>query len=311
MTTKVGIIGLGDIARKAYLPVLGAHDGVEIAALMSRSEETVEKIGRSLRVERRYTNLEQMLGEAELDAVFVHSPTETHNDIVLRCLKAGVHVYVDKPLSYCIEESEDMAQCARETGKLLAVGFNRRFAPLYTEAKAWMEGAGGFRLCTAEKHRIRQQKHSAKHTLYDDLIHMIDLVLWLSGEAEPEAAYRQETDAEGRLLWASGTLALSSGTGQASFSMVRSAGMDLEHLELHGGGRSARVVNLEQGVFAEAGGTVKEAGFGSWEPISLRRGFTGAVEHFLDCLSQPEACRIAAGKVLPTHRFIERILSQV
>lgn len=307
MTVKVGIIGLGDIAQKAYLPVLAAHSGVDIAGVMSRSAETVERVGRSIRVPGRYTSLDRMLGETDLDAVFVHSPTETHYDIVMQCLRAGVHVYVDKPLSYDIGESEDMAQCARETGKLLAVGFNRRFAPLYAEAKAWMEAAGGFRLCTAEKHRIRQQKHGVKQTLYDDLIHMMDLTLWLSGESEPEVWYRQQIDEEGRLLWASGTLALSSGQGEATFSMVRSAGLDVERLELHGGGRSARVVNLEQGQFAEAGKAPREAGFGSWESIQLRRGFTGAVEHFLASLSRPEGCSISADKVLPVHKLIERL----
>ncbi len=305
MRAKVGIIGLGDIAQKAYIPVLASHSGVEIAAVMSRSAETVERVGQNLRVAGRYTGLDRLLGEAELDAVFVHSPTETHYGIVMQCLQAGVSVYVDKPLSYEIGESEDMAACARETGKLLAVGFNRRFAPLYVEAKAWMEEAGGFLLCSAEKHRIRQQKHSAKQTLYDDLIHMMDLVLWLSGETEPEVRYRQQADPEGRLLWGTGTLALDS--GEASFSMVRSAGLDLERLELHGGGRSARVVNLEQGLFAEAGGAVREAGFGSWEPVPQRRGFTGAVEHFLASLSNPAACSISADKVLPVHRLIERL----
>jgi virulence factor len=305
MRAKVGIIGLGDIAQKAYIPVLAAHSGVEIAAVMSRSAETVERVGQSLRVAGRYTGLDRILGEAGLDAVFVHSPTETHYGIVMQCLQAGVSVYVDKPLSYEIGESEEMAACARETGKLLAVGFNRRFAPLYAEAKAWMEEAGGFRLCTAEKHRIRQQKHSAKQTLYDDLIHMMDLVLWLSGETEPEVRYRQQADAQGRLLWGTGTLTLDS--GEASFSMVRSAGLDLERLELHGNGRSARVVNLEQGLFAEAGGAVREAGFGSWEPVPQRRGFTGAVEHFLASLSDPAGCSISADKVLPVHRLIERL----
>lgn len=307
MAAKVGIVGLGDIAQKAYLPVLAAHDGVEIAGVMSRSAETVERIGRSLRVAGRYTSLDRLLGEAELDAVFVHSPTETHYSIVMQCLQAGVHVYVDKPLSYDIGESEELARCARETGKLLAVGFNRRFAPLYVEAKAWMEAVGGFRLCTAEKHRTRQQKHGAKQTLYDDLIHMMDLVLWLSGETVPEVSYRQQADADGRLLWASGRFAVASGQGEAAFSMVRSAGLDLERLELHGGGRSARVVNLEQGLFAEAGGAAREAGFGSWEPVPLRRGFTGAVEHFLASLSDPAACSISADKVLPVHRLIERL----
>jgi virulence factor len=308
MTLRIGIIGLGDIAEKAYLPVIGSHPEVELAGIMSRSEATVERIGRRFRVEGRYTALDRMLGEQALDAVFVHSPTESHFSTVTQCLRAGVHVYVDKPLSYDIRESEEMTAYAQESGKLLAVGFNRRFAPLYIEARAWLEEAGGFELCAADKHRTRRQKHSAKHTLYDDLIHMIDLVVWLTGGKEKLADYRQMVDSEGRLGFASGTLA--SGSRQAAFSMSRSAGLDLERLELHGGGRSAQVVNLERAVFASAADGAREASFGSWDTVSYRRGFTGAVEHFLSCLDAPEACQIAAHRVLPTHRLIEELLQR-
>lgn len=308
MTFRIGIIGLGDIAEKAYLPVLASHPQIEIAGILSRSEATVEKVGARYRISGRYTELDRLLAEQELDAVFIHSPTQTHYDLATRCLDAGVHVYVDKPLSYDIKESEAMAACAEKTGRLLAVGFNRRFAPLYMQAKAYMDEAGGFELCAADKQRTRQQKHSAKHTLYDDLIHMIDLVVWLSGGTEKLADYRQAVDAEGRLLFAAGSLA--SAGRLASFSMSRSAGLDLERLELHGGGRTAQVVNLERGVFASAADGAREASFGSWDTVSYRRGFAGAVEHFLSSLQEPERCGLRADLALPTHRLIEELLKR-
>lgn len=307
MTARIGVIGLGDIAEKAYLPVLASHPGVEIAGVMSRSAETVERVGRRYRVPGRYTELEQLLG-CGLDAVFVHSPTPTHCKIVTQCLKAGVHVYVDKPLSYEIGESEAMAECAEQAGRLLAVGFNRRFAPLYVQAKAWLEEAGGFELCAADKQRTKLQQHSAKHTLYDDLIHMIDLVVWLCGDGERLAEYRQTVDGDGRLRFATGALA--SEKRSAAFSMSRGAGLDLERLELHGSGRTAQVVNLERAVFASAAGGAGETGFGSWDAVSYRRGFTGAVEHFLGCLDNPQACQIRADNVLPTHRLVEQLLER-
>nr|WP_311198829.1 Gfo/Idh/MocA family oxidoreductase [Paenibacillus sp. YPD9-1] len=72
----------------------------------------------------------------------MHSPTSTHFDIVMRCIEAGVAVYVDKPLSGSWEESVKMAAYAESKGVLLAAGFNRRFAPLYAEAKHWLAEAG-------------------------------------------------------------------------------------------------------------------------------------------------------------------------
>lgn len=307
---RIGIVGLGDIAEKAYLPVLASHEGVEIAGVVSRSEATAERVGSKYRVVNRFTELSKLLA-LEPEAVFVHSPTETHHDIVMQCLKAGAAVYVDKPLSYEIRESEAMTEYADRTGRLLAVGFNRRFAPLYRQAKDWMEEAGGFELCAADKHRPKKQKHGARMTLYDDLIHMVDLTAWLCGGHDRLEDYRQTVDGDGRLVYAAGRMMASEGGGLASFSMARGAGLDLERLELHGSGRSAQVVNLERGMFASAQTGAREAGFGSWDSVSYRRGFTGAVEHFLAGLSRPEECELRADRVLASHYLIERMLQKV
>ncbi|GIP38868.1 virulence factor MviM [Paenibacillus sp. J31TS4] len=305
MTIRIGIIGLGSIAEKAYLPLLAAHPGVEIAGIMSRRKETVERIGRQYRIGHRYTQLSSLLRRG-LDAVFVHTPTETHGEIVKECLRHGVHVYVDKPLSLEIKESLQMTEMADKRGKLLAVGFNRRFAPLYVEAKAWLEEAGGFDQCIAQKHRTRTQHSPARETLYDDLIHMLDLLLWLGCGSHGLSGYFQKDDELGRLLQASGSLSWGGSTGY--FSMNRQAGGDLERLELHGGGRSAEVVNLESGVFRDRTGGETNRRFGSWETVLERRGFAGAVEHFLACLERPEACQIRAEQTLPTHFLLEKLV---
>ncbi|PYI53042.1 Gfo/Idh/MocA family protein [Paenibacillus flagellatus] len=304
MKKRIGMIGLGDIAAKAYLPVLAHHPRAELTAIMSRSEATVERIGDAFRVARRHTELSGLLGE-ELDAVFVHSPTETHAAIVTACLDRGVHVYVDKPLSYRLDESERMTETAARRGKLLAVGFNRRFAPLYVEAKRWLDEAGGFDLCIAQKHRTKRQSLSAKETLYDDFIHMADLLLWLGASPGEVTSWAAERDGEGRLLHASGSLRF--GSAVSFVSMNRRAGGDLERLELHGGGRSAEIVNLESAVLRDPQGGERSSRFGSWETVPHRRGFAGIVDHFLDSLDEPDRCEVAAERVIATHRLVERL----
>lgn len=304
MKKKIAIIGLGDIARKAYLPVMAHHPDVELAAILSRSQETVERIGETYRIAGRTTNLSELLAY-DLDAVFVHSPTETHADIVCACLERGLHVYVDKPLSYKLEESERMAELAAKRGKLLAVGFNRRFAPLYVEAKRWLDETGGFDLCIAQKHRTRQQSLSAKETMYDDMIHMVDLLLWLGASRYEVTSWLCEKSEDGRLLHASGSLR--HGSAASFVSMNRRSGGDIEKLELHGGGRSAEIVNLETAVLRDKQGGEQTLRFGSWDSVSYRRGFTGIVDHFLDTIDRPGDCLVSADRVLETHRLVERL----
>lgn len=94
---KVGCIGLGDIAQKAYLPVLGVQPGVELH-LQTRTPATLDRVADSLHLPpaQRHRDLDGLL-DAGLDAAFVHAPTGAHPEIVARLLEAGVPTYVDKP----------------------------------------------------------------------------------------------------------------------------------------------------------------------------------------------------------------------
>ncbi|SEC54242.1 Gfo/Idh/MocA family oxidoreductase [Paenibacillus sp. GP183] len=302
---RIGLVGLGDIAQKVYLPLLSANENVQIAGMMSRSALTVEQMKAKYRIPFGTTKLKELL-DLNLDAVFLHSPTETHYALAMECLTQGVAVYVDKPLSYDWKESVEMAAFAERKGVLLGVGFNRRFAPMYVGAKQWLTEAGGFDWCSAVKHRTKQQNHSAPKSYYDDLIHMLDLLVWLGDEDYEISSHSQHVDHDGRLLHASGSLSF--GTSVGSFSMVRLAGVDHEKLELHGNGRSAEVNNLEKAVFYEKGSMPKVCSFGSWDTILARRGFAGAVDHFLQSLDSPDACSIRADLVLPTHQLVEKLI---
>ncbi|WP_151734296.1 Gfo/Idh/MocA family protein ['Paenibacillus yunnanensis' Narsing Rao et al. 2020] len=302
---RVGLVGLGDIARKVYLPLLSRHEQVEVAGVLSQSPATVQRALTSYRFSKGTTDLNELLSW-DLDAVFVHSPTETHYDIVMKCLEAGVSVYVDKPLSYHLEESRRMAELAGDKGLLLGVGFNRRFAPMYTAAKAWLTKGGGISHCLAVKHRTRPQACSSKETVYDDLIHMLDLLLWLNGGDYELLQGSLKADAAGRMLRSSGMLGWNEGpTGM--FSMVRDAGADLEKLELHGNGRSVEVTDMERAVLYEKGALPRTQGFGSWDTVQERRGFSGAVNHFLKCIHSPEQCGISASAVLSSHELAAKL----
>ncbi|WP_152393686.1 Gfo/Idh/MocA family protein [Paenibacillus guangzhouensis] len=304
MTFRIGIIGLGDIAQKVYLPLLSVHIEVEIAGVMSTTQGTVDRVMHQYRLPFGTTRLEELL-DRSLDAVFIHSPTESHYELVTACLDRGIAVYVDKPLSYKLDESIAMAARAEEKAVLLAVGFNRRFAPQYMDAKQWLEEQGGIEYLAVQKHRTRMQSHDAKMTVYDDLIHILDMMLWLGGEKYKLGTKSLYTNDEGQMLRASGMLHYDH--ADAAYSMVRLAGADLEKLELHGHGRSAEITNMEQAMFAQKGKAPTHHTFGSWDTVLRRRGFEGIVYHFLSSLKRPEQCSVRADQVLESHRLAEQI----
>lgn len=125
------MIGLGDIAQKAYLPVLTALPGVELH-LHTRTRATLDRVGDSHRLGHRHPTLDSVL-DAGLDAAFVHAPTARHVAITERLIEAGVPVFVDKPLADDLTAAGHLVALAEQRGVSLMVGFNRRYAPAYAQ----------------------------------------------------------------------------------------------------------------------------------------------------------------------------------
>lgn len=79
-----------------------------------------------------YVDYQEMLDkENDLDAVIVATPDFRHAEHTIACLKAGLHVYCEKEMSNTLEGARKMVQTARETGKLLQIGHQRRSNPRY------------------------------------------------------------------------------------------------------------------------------------------------------------------------------------
>jgi virulence factor len=134
MTLRIAMIGLGDIARKAYLPVLGPRADVDLV-FVTRNADALAELGAAWRVDRLHADLDAALAEG-LDGALVHAATAAHPDIVRRLLEAGVPTMVDKPLADNAADSEVLVDLAETRGVSLMVGFNRRFAPVYQDAAA-------------------------------------------------------------------------------------------------------------------------------------------------------------------------------
>ena len=125
---KVGVIGLGSFAHAARLPVLASLDNVELTACMVRTQATVDRIARQFGFQKRYTVLEDLIENSGIDAAFVITPKQTHYEIVMPLLERGIHVFCEKPMAMSLKEAKEMVDQAEKVGRLLMIGFNRRYA---------------------------------------------------------------------------------------------------------------------------------------------------------------------------------------
>jgi len=118
---KIGVIGLGDIAQKAYLPII-SRKKVEVH-LYTRNETTLKQIGDQYQFKNLHQSLEALI-DSGITAAFVHTATASHYGIVEQLLDNNIHVYVDKPVTCDYSSTEKLVRLAEKKGLVLFVGFN-------------------------------------------------------------------------------------------------------------------------------------------------------------------------------------------
>ncbi|MFD8912102.1 Gfo/Idh/MocA family protein [Streptomyces sp. NPDC059575] len=295
---KVGCIGLGDIARKAYLPVLGTLPGVDLH-LQTRTPATLTAVADSLHLpeERRHESLDSLL-DAGLDAAFVHAPTAVHPEIVTRLLEAGVPTYVDKPLAYELADAERLVALAEERGVSLFVGFNRRYAPAYAQCLEHPR-----ELIILQKNRVGLPEEPRSMVL-DDFIHVVDTLRFLVPGPVDDVTVRSRSE-NGLLHHV--VLQLAGDGFTALGVMNRLSGSAEEILEVSGQDTKRQVVNLAEVIDHKGQPTLRRRG--DWVPVSRQRGIEQAVLTFLDAVRAGKT--LSAGDALATHELCERIVRAV
>ncbi|MYV69694.1 Gfo/Idh/MocA family oxidoreductase [Streptomyces sp. SID2131] len=294
---KVGCIGLGDIAQKAYLPVLATLPGVELH-LQTRTPATLERVADTLHLPaaRRHTTLDGLLS-AGLDAAFVHASTAAHAEIAERLVEAGVPTYVDKPLAYEYADSERIVELAEKRAVSLAVGFNRRFAPGYAQCLDHPRD-----LILLQKNRIGLPE-DPRTLVLDDFIHVVDTLRFLlPGEVDHVDVRARVRDG----LMHHVVLQLSGDGFTALGMMNRMNGSTEEVLEVSGRDTKRQVLNLSDVVDHKGQPTVRRRG--DWVPVARQRGIEQAVLAFLDAVREGRV--LGARDALLTHELCERVVRE-
>lgn len=180
---RVGVIGAGGIARSVHLPSLSDIEGCELSWICDLSPDKAHGAAEQWGVPVHGTSYGELLENHRPDAVFVLVQPDLTFRIAQDCLRAGCHVFTEKPLGITLFQAETLARTARERNVQCQVGLNRRFIPLIREVAARMRALGPIHQVDGWFYK------NGDAAFYDgcasaftcDAIHTIDLVRHLAG----------------------------------------------------------------------------------------------------------------------------------
>ncbi|MDW5498573.1 Gfo/Idh/MocA family oxidoreductase [Pseudomonas lundensis] len=297
---RVGVVGLGGIAQKAYLPILSQAADWTLVGAFSPNQQKAQPVCDSYRM-ACFSRLDSLAQQC--DAVFVHSSTASHFQVITELLHQGVHVYVDKPLAETVEQGEQLIAQAEKQGKTLMVGFNRRFAPLYRQLKQQMQQPASIRM---DKHRADSVgPNSLRFTLLDDYLHVVDTALWLGGEAGRLLSGSLRATDAGELIYAEHHFEC--GETQVTTSMHRRAGSQRESVQAITDGAVYQLNDMRQWLREDSQGVLEQPAPG-WQTTLAQRGFDGAVRHFITSVSNQTLPETAGEQAIVAQRVIEKLL---
>lgn len=255
------MVGIGDIAQKAWLPAVSECTDVH-ASLVVRDKARREQVSAAWRWPV-YDSLQALLIDSTPDWVTIHASTSAHAELVEQALRAGVSVLVDKPIATSFEEAARLQQLAVQNNCVLLTAFNRRVAPLYDQL-----GQLGAKSIQLSKHR-HNLPGLLNSFLFDDFIHVLDTLLWWS--EGPEQMYVCGTrNARGDVLELSVNWMV--GGVRVYGEMSRQAGSTHERAMIIGENCHGIVNNMRFGEVIKDGVSMPLA-TADWQSVASQRGF--------------------------------------
>lgn len=298
---KIGIIGLGDIATKAYLPVISGKEGLEIH-LLSRSKSKLNLAGSKHRIDNLHQSLDSLI-RSGIKGAFVHTATLSHFDIVEVLLQNNIHVFVDKPVTLDYPSVKVLVDLAAEKNLILMVGFNRRYAPVYQKLKEITQPS----MIIMQKNR-QSSPCDLRTFIFDDFIHVVDTLRYLFPYSIDQLLVNGMKKNE--LLYQVTIQFISANGATAIGIMNRDSGTTEEKVEVFSPGEKRVAVNVSE-LIVQKDTNINRIGSSDWEPTLHKRGFEQIIADFLEAVQGGEGPKISADDALKTHEMCERIVEKM
>ena len=336
---KVGVIGTGGISG-VHLGGYSRNPNVEIYALCDINEKNLARRAEEYKVSRTFTDYREMLALPELDAVSVCTWNSAHAECAIAALRAGKHVLCEKPMALNTAQAEEMEKAAKESGKLLMIGFVRRFGNDCAVLKDFIDGGSFGDIYYAKAQYLRRKgcpggwfgdkSRSGGGPLIDLGVHVIDLCRYLMGGPQPVSVYgatfnklgdrRQIKDARGYSStvvsqedifdvedMATALIRFDNGavlSVEASFSL--NIEKDVGNIELFGT-RAGCKLDPELTIFTDMNQYLANVTLAQSTALSFDGLFDNEINHFVECIETGRPCRNPAQDGVTLMRILDGI----
>jgi UDP-N-acetyl-2-amino-2-deoxyglucuronate dehydrogenase len=241
MSERIGAAVLGLGVGRMHAQAYHQLETADLVAVCDANAERLEPIAEQYGC-RPYTDLDEMLADASVELVSVATPHKSHAALAIRCMRAGKHVIVEKPMTVDVAEADEMIRVSRETGRALGTIFQRRYWPAALHAKATIDagkiGRPVLGIAQVSFYRTKgyydrdawrgSWEHEGGGVLTNQGIHTIDMFQWFMGGDPVEVVGRWanlthpyidvEDNAVAIIRFKSGALGVLSGTTSARWS---------------------------------------------------------------------------------------------
>jgi predicted dehydrogenase len=266
----VGFIGAGAFARSVLLPAFQGRTGCVLRRVATAHGLTAFDAQRKFGFKDAGTDAAELLADPAVDLVCITTRHDTHAQLVVDALRAGKHVFVEKPLALDEAGLRAVEDAASASNALLLVGFNRRFSQAALAMKRALDGRGPI----IATYRVNAGALPPGHWLTDPAVgggriigegcHFVDFLTFLTGDAaiesvEARCAGRPRGPAEDvviQLGFADGSV------GQILYTAKGDPALGKERVEAHAGGASTVLDDFRSLEIVSGGRRKKSAGGG-------------------------------------------------
>jgi predicted dehydrogenase len=316
---RIGFIGCGGFATGTIWPCL-RYAPIEVAYACARRPERAERNASLFGAERATTDVDRILSDDSVLAVFVVGPPDMQHDIGVRALEAGKHLFVEKPPGRSLRDALDLQEAADRSGVQCLVAFQKRFALAYRMARDVAAGDefGGVRLCKLNYSHWLQPDWRTHLTWMS--VHPIDLTRFFLGDPTEAFIMKQSAPDGGNTLVMT---ALYDSGASAVVNMSANDPHVQEWVELSGANQLISVRNLvDYRHWAEAKDYVttfrmNEAAMTVWHPefaIPYRQadsmwlqGYAGEVVEFATAILESRPVESSISDGVAAMRLVEAI----
>ena len=318
---KWGIIGCGNVAEHKGGPPLYTVEGSELVAVMRRDPAKAEDFAKRHGAKRYYNDVNQLLADDEVNAVFIATPPYLHCEQTIEAADAGKHVLCEKPMAMSVEECQRMVDACKVAGVTLMIAYYRNFYPNIVKMKDLMnEGAIGDVVlarvnCTTfynpnradlKNWRVKPEI-SGGGVLMDIGSHRISLLEYLMGDIESVTGFA-ETVHQDIPVDDSAVFSLRFESGAHAVANINwNIGVGIDDVEVYGTKGCLRCSPLNSGNLTVE---TKSDGKVELKQIPLPYTHTGLVEDFVNHIKTGEPIRCSGESGLQTNSAIAQIYAE-